>query len=110
MLSGSYPITELADVKKRTEWTAAQLEKVKQSYADGFNLDIEDVTREGTNDSALLTAFVGEFYNQFKSANQNYQVSVLAAIHRGTCKHWRAISVHDNIDIHELCNLRYGPS
>ena len=76
MLSGSYPIKELADVQRRRKWTAEQLDKVRQASADGYNLDVEDATRNGTKDTELLTTFVGEFYHQFKSVNKNYQASI----------------------------------
>lgn len=75
VLSGSYPITELADVQKRRTWSSSQLETVVQAHADGLNIDIEGATSE-PDDKVLLNNFVEEVYHQFKNANRNYQVSV----------------------------------
>ena len=86
MLSGNYPISALADVTRRRAWIATQLDKVTQMHADGYNIDIEDPTREGTDDSRQLTEFVGEFYEVFKKANKHYQVSVIH-LGKGTVFH-----------------------
>ena len=75
VLSGSYPISELSNVTRRRAWIADRLQQVSQAHADGFNLDIEEPTRQGTDDTQLLTEFVGEFYTAFKKANENYQVN-----------------------------------
>lgn len=74
VLTGSYPITELGDETRRKKWIAAQLQKVTQSYADGFNIDIEDATRNGTSDTKLLSVLVEEMYQSFKKFDTNYQV------------------------------------
>ena len=76
MLNGNYPISELSNVEKRSNWVKSQLNRVISQYADGINIDIEDPTRNGTNDTHLLTELVGEVYSAFKSVNQNYQVCV----------------------------------
>ena len=75
VLSGKYPILELGNEAKRSAWIAIQLQSVMEAHADGFNIDIEDATRNGTNDTELLTQFVGEMYDAFKKSNENYQVS-----------------------------------
>ena len=74
MLSGNYPITELNNTQKRKDWITTQLHSVMSQHADGFNIDIEDATRNGTSDTELLSKFVEEVYNAFKEANSDYQV------------------------------------
>ncbi len=78
VLSGHYPISELGDEGKRKAWIDAQLQSVLDAHADGFNIDTEDPTRNGTNDTELLTQFVGEMYDAFKKSNQNFQVGILS--------------------------------
>ena len=72
---GSYPVSELIDIEKRRAWTQNQLKLVQELHADGLNIDIEDPTRNNTNDTYLLTVFVEEIYTAFKNANENYQVT-----------------------------------
>ena len=74
MLSGNYPITELNNTQKRKDWITTQLHSVMSQHVDGFNIDIEDATRNGTSDTELLSKFVEEVYNTFKEANSDYQV------------------------------------
>jgi len=75
VISASYPVDQLGDEDKRKMWVQTQLETVQQIYADGINIDIEDPTQNGTNQSSLLTALVSEVYTAFKSANMNDQVT-----------------------------------
>ena len=72
---GAYPITELIDYDKRQAWIRKQLKTVQEVYADGINLDIEDPTRNNTNDTYLLTVFVEEVVTAFKNASKDYQVT-----------------------------------
>ena len=72
---GSYPIKELVDYDKRQAWIRQQLKTVQELYADGINLDIEDPTRNNTNDTYLLTLLVKEVYMAFKNASKDYQVT-----------------------------------
>ena len=58
----------------RSAWINMQLKKVQDSFADGFNIDIEDPVANGSQEMTLLTQFVGEMYAAFKTANKNYQV------------------------------------
>ena len=57
------------------EWIQEQVEKVRDQFADGINIDIEDPTQNGTNQSALLTQLVQDTYLAFKMANKSYQVT-----------------------------------
>ena len=72
---GAYPIAELIDIEKRQAWTRNQLKLVQELHADGINIDIEDPTRNNTNDTYLLTLFVKEIFTAFKDANKDYQVT-----------------------------------
>ena len=51
------------------------MEKVRDQFADGINIDIEDPTQNGTNQSAWLTQLVQDTYLAFKMANKSYQVT-----------------------------------
>ena len=51
------------------------MEKVRDQFADGINIDIEDPTQNGTNQSAWLTQLVENTYQAFKMANKSYQVT-----------------------------------
>ena len=75
VMSGNFPIANLSNQTARTSWIETQLKKVQENFADGINIDIEDPTRNGTDDSKLLTQFVSEVYKAFKSANSAYQVT-----------------------------------
>ena len=72
---GSYPITQLIDIEKRHAWIQNQLKLVRELHADGINIDIEAPTRNGTNDTYLLTLFVREIYTAFKDSNKDYQLT-----------------------------------
>ena len=74
VLGGGFRISDLSNATARSAWINMQLKKVQDSFADGFNIDIEDPVANGSQEMTLLTQFVGEMYAAFKTANKNYQV------------------------------------
>jgi di-N-acetylchitobiase len=47
----------------RLVWTNAQIEKVKRTYIDGINLDMEDVIADGSDAAHQYTQLVQELSN-----------------------------------------------
>ena len=43
-----YDLTQLDNITGRTEWIQAQLDKVKSTFTDGINIDVEGKIREGS--------------------------------------------------------------
>ncbi len=76
VLSGNYPISEMGDQEKATKWIQTEVARVTALHADGYNVDIEDPTRSGTDDTHRLTAFMAELAGALKKANPKYQVLI----------------------------------
>jgi len=74
VLSGNYPIAEMSNKEKAAAWIQSEVAKVVAQHADGYNVDIEDPTRTGTDDREHLTAFMTQFAGALKGANEKYQV------------------------------------
>jgi di-N-acetylchitobiase len=59
----NYDVKQLGNVTARTAWTNAQIEKVKRTYIDGINLDMEDVIADGSDAAHQYTQLVQELSN-----------------------------------------------
>ena len=68
----------MSNKEKAAAWIQSEVAKVVDQHADGYNVDIEDPTRVGTEDTLLLTAFMTQFAVALKDANKKYQVMTFA--------------------------------
>ena len=72
--SAAYPVSDLENATQRSVWVQQQLTTVKENFADGINVDIEEPI-DGTSQAALLTQLMSELYSTFKTADSDYQVT-----------------------------------
>lgn len=56
----NYDVKQLGNGTARTEWVNAQIEKVKTTYTDGVNLDMEDEIADGSDAARQYTQLVQE--------------------------------------------------
>jgi di-N-acetylchitobiase len=59
----SYDVKQLGNETARTEWVNSQIEKVKTTYTDGVNLDMEDEITDGSDAAHQYTQLVEELSN-----------------------------------------------
>jgi len=72
----NYDVTKLGNATARTEWVNSQVEKVKQSYTDGVNLDMEDEIADGSAAEYQYTQLVEELSNRIHVEVPGSMVSV----------------------------------
>lgn len=56
----NYDVNQLGNATARTEWVNFQIDKVKNSYTDGVNLDMEDPIIDGSDAAHHYTQLVQE--------------------------------------------------
>lgn len=59
----NYDVKQLGNATARTEWVENQVMKVKNTYTDGVNLDMEDVIPDGSEAALQYTQLVQELSN-----------------------------------------------
>jgi di-N-acetylchitobiase len=59
----NYDVKQLGNATARTEWVNFQIEKVKKTYTDGVNLDMEDEIADGSDAARQYTQLVQELSN-----------------------------------------------
>jgi di-N-acetylchitobiase len=59
----NYDVKQLDNATARTTWVNAQIEKVKTTYTDGVNLDMEDEIADGSDTAHQYTQLVQELSN-----------------------------------------------
>lgn len=76
VFGADFPKNQLTNASARTAFVNSMLKKVKDNYADGVNLDIEQ--NQANRDS--LTALTSELYHALKNSFNGYQLSFDLAI------------------------------
>ena len=59
----NYDVSQLSNATARTEWINVQVDKVKTTYTDGINLDMEDEIADGSEAARQYTQLVQELSN-----------------------------------------------
>jgi len=62
-----YPVDELFNATKRKEWIESLIEKTKQTYTDGVNVDIESVVSDHSSQKSLMVLLMRELKAAFRS-------------------------------------------
>ena len=63
----SYDVNQLGNASARTEWVKNQVLRVKNTYTDGVNLDLEDVIADGSEAALQYTQLVQDLSNVIHS-------------------------------------------
>ncbi len=58
--AADYDVKQLDNATARTEWVRTQVDKVKATFTDGINIDLEDETAAGSEAAQQYTALVQE--------------------------------------------------
>ena len=59
----NYDVKQLGNATARTEWVQNQVTRVKNTYTDGVNLDMEDVLADGSEAALQYTQLVQDLSN-----------------------------------------------
>ena len=59
----------------RQEFVKKLLDKVRDNYFDGINIDVESPLSSKSSEIESMTDTVKEIYHQFKKSNNNYQIT-----------------------------------
>jgi di-N-acetylchitobiase len=60
----NYDVKQLGNATARTEWINFQIERVKKTYTDGVNLDMEDEIADGSDAEHQYTQLIQELSNR----------------------------------------------
>ncbi|CAF1326622.1 unnamed protein product [Adineta steineri] len=72
----NYDVKQLSNATARTLWVNSQVDKVKKSFTDGVNLDMEDEIANGTITALQYTQLVQELSNLIRIEVPGSMVSV----------------------------------
>ena len=70
-----YDLAQLDNITARTEWIQSQVDKVKNTFTDGINIDIEGKIREGSEAVEQYTSLVQQVTDRLHSEVPGSQVS-----------------------------------
>ena len=70
-----YDLTQLDNITARTEWIQSQLDKVKNTFTDGINIDVEGKIREGSEAVDQYTSLVQQVTDRLHSEVPGSQVN-----------------------------------
>lgn len=59
----------------RVQYVKKLLDKVRDNYLDGVNIDVETPLKKGSDNETAMMETVKEIYRQFKRSNKNYQIT-----------------------------------
>jgi len=73
----NYDVKQLGNATARTEWVNSQVEKVKKTYTDGVNLDMEDEIADGSDAARQYTQLVQELSDLIHVQIPGSQVKII---------------------------------
>ena len=72
--TAGYDIKKLGDMAARQEWLQSQVDKVKETFADGINIDVENEIAAGSLASQQFTSLVQELTDLLHAEVKGSQV------------------------------------
>lgn len=76
--TAGYDIKKLNDPKARQEWLQSQVDKVKNTFTDGINIDVENEIAQGSLASRQFTSLVKELTDELHAQVPGSQVKLLS--------------------------------
>ena len=86
-----FPVTKLPDEDYRKELIFNATTNAKDLYADGVNIDIEQIVKKGSTEEEALTLFSKELTEAFHKEIPGSQVKffiIVYSYHRGESRVW----------------------
>lgn len=73
--TAGYDVKKLGDQTVRQAWLQTQVDKVKNTFTDGINIDVEQEIAQGSRVSQEFTSLVQELTNRLHTEVQGSQVT-----------------------------------
>ena len=78
ILGANVAVGQLTNDTYKKEWVQEQLSRVKTHYADGINIDFEDVIQKESKEYFALTEFTKEVTDVIHEAINGSQVGIFS--------------------------------
>ena len=78
--AAGYDVRKLGNAAARKEWLSKQVDRVKSTFTDGINIDVEHEIAEGSKASHQFTSLVRELTDRLHAEVQGSQVQFIRFI------------------------------